>query len=103
MKTIPVTATSRACALATAMMDAARQGDTLHLVADGGLALAQMHKALGLVQEWLAPECLDLQLLPAGDTILTTQQEAASAWVFSAVPGERPAEEGLAQEVGAGT
>ena len=55
MKTMPITATSRACALAAAMADAARRDEALRLVTDGGLAAAQLDKALRLVREWLAP------------------------------------------------
>ena len=102
MKTMPITATSRACALATAMADAARRDEPLRLVADGGLAVAQLDKALRLVREWLAPEHLDVQLVPVADAPAPAGGwPQPSIYVLHATRGERP-EEGLVTMVGAG-
>jgi len=102
MKTMPITATSRACALAAAMADAARRDEALRLVTDGGLAAAQLDKALRLVREWLAPEDLEVELVPAGDAAAPEQAPpCALVYVLRATRSQRP-EEGLVTMVGTG-
>jgi len=94
MKTLRVAAGSKTTSLAGAIAWSIRQDREVQLVAIGAGAVNQATKAIATARAYLAPEGLDLYLIPAFITVSTAGDEERTALqldVFSrqiAIPEE---------------